>query len=112
PGANHLTPEGQKVLLDAEYPLAWGNQKVKPDAFLTGAARISRDLQTMTVAVLAFDRQSARLDKVVQFQVDTDVNALVESGESFLVRGLFDDSPAKDPDKKPDPPAKKVAAAA
>ena len=42
-GANHTTPKGREALFAAQYPLAWGNQKVQVDAFLTGVVRVESD---------------------------------------------------------------------
>lgn len=89
-GASHLTPEGRQKLFTAEYPLAWGNTKVVPDAFLTGVALITPDLRRMTVAVMMFDKSGKELEKLTQFEVKPDLEDLLDSGESFTVRGVFD----------------------
>src|SRR5262249_22818055 len=57
PGANHLTQPGRHALFTARYPLAWGDQQVEPDSFLTGDVTVSPDLRALTVSVLAFARQ-------------------------------------------------------
>jgi hypothetical protein len=90
PGASHLSAEGRQKLFSAKYPLAWGSESVEPDAFFTGAVSISNDLKTMVVGIVAFDRTSTALEKVTQFSIVPDVDDLVETGESFVVRGLFD----------------------
>jgi hypothetical protein len=89
-GANHLTKEGRQKLFDGSYPLAWGDQEVPADAFLTGVVQVSPDLDELTVGILAFDRSGAALEKVVQFTAANDAAALAETGESFLLRGAFD----------------------
>lgn len=89
PHASHLTADGRRRLFTAEYALAWGDTKVVPDVFLTGVAVISPDLRTMTVGVMSFDR-SLDLVKVGQFDVKPDLEDLLDSGESFSVRGVFD----------------------
>jgi len=33
PGANHKTPEGRAVLFNNNYPLSWGQNRVKPVSF-------------------------------------------------------------------------------
>ncbi len=86
-GASHVTAEGRHTLFEADYPLAWGKEKVRPDALLTGIALISPDLRDMTVGILAFDKDGKGLRKVAQFTATVDAVALVESGESFLLRG-------------------------
>src|SRR5215216_1781064 len=112
PGANHRTPEGRKALLAAQYKLAWGDPRVRvtPDAFLTGLVEVSKDLKTLRVSFLAFDRKTNKLEPVPGVPDAVVANrpaALVELGESFTVRGAFDDgkveAKAKGKDKK-DPP--------
>jgi hypothetical protein len=93
PGASHLTAEGRAKLFGADYPLAWGTEKVKADALLTGIALISPDLRDMNVGILAFDKDGKGLQKVAQFTAPVDAVALIESGESFLLRGAFDQEP-------------------
>jgi hypothetical protein len=91
PDANHLTQPGRQALFKARYPLAWGNEQVEADAFLTGDVTVSPDLRALSVRVLAFTRQGDTLNPVIEFTASADVPTLVESGESFLLtRGLFD----------------------
>ena len=90
PGASHLSAEGRKKLFGKEYPLAWGDTKVTPDAFLTGVAAISTDMKTMTVGVMSFDAKTEEMTKVVTFDLKPDLEDLLEVGESFTVRGVFD----------------------
>ena len=90
PGANHLTRPGRQALFRGRYPLAWGDQQVAPDAFLTGVAVVSPDLKQLTVAILAFGKDGESLDTVARFTAATDAPALAEAGESFLIRGAFD----------------------
>ncbi len=92
PGASHLTAEGRAKLFTTEYPLAWGTTKVVPDALLTGAAAISTDLQTMTVGVMSFDAKTLELQPLATFDVQLDLEDLLDSGESFTVRGVFDNA--------------------
>jgi hypothetical protein len=89
PGASHLTSDGRQLLFRDGYPLAWGDTKVAPDAFLTGVAAISPDMTTMTVAIVCFDKSSEALSKIVSFDIQPDVEDLLEVGESFAVRGVF-----------------------
>src|SRR5579884_631338 len=51
-GANHLSKEGRLKLFAVSYPLAWGKAEVRPDAFITGIAEISKDLKTISVQLL------------------------------------------------------------
>src|SRR5262249_27571923 len=53
--ATHRTAAGRKKLFGTPYPLAWGKQRVRPDAFLTGLAALSSDLKKVTVTIDAFD---------------------------------------------------------
>jgi hypothetical protein len=90
PGANHLTREGRQRLFAARYPLAWGKEEVAADAFVTGVARVSPDLRSLTVTLVAYGKDGGEPDKVARFTADMDPVALVETGESFLLRGAFD----------------------
>lgn len=90
-GASQLTRDGRQALFQGRYPLAWGKQEITPDAFLTGVAEISADLKEMTVGILAFGKGAETLDKVGRFTVATASSTLTEMGESFLLRGAFDD---------------------
>lgn len=90
PGASHLTEEGRKRLFEPKYPLAWGDSQVNPDAFFVGIAHISADYKTMTVGIAICDRNAEKLVNVIQFEAKPNTTTLVETGESFSVRGLFD----------------------
>lgn len=91
-GATHLTPEGRKLLFTKEYPLAWGTELVKPDLFLTGTAIVSKDLRKMDVKILFFVPEQPELAEVASFTVPVDLEQLLDSGESFTVRGVFDNA--------------------
>src|SRR5208337_4408329 len=67
PGANHLTKSGRQALFRGLYSLAWGDQKVEADAFLTGVVVVSPDLGQMTVGIMAFGKDGEALEKVVDF---------------------------------------------
>jgi hypothetical protein len=91
-GANHRSPAGRRKLFEPDYPLAWGDREVKADAFLTGTAQVSKDLRTMTVSLLAFDKASNKLAQVGDdFKVRSDAGKLAELNESFLLRGHGDE---------------------
>jgi hypothetical protein len=121
PGASHLTPKGREVLLAARYMLAWGDPgvRVTPDAIVTGLVNVSTDLKTLRIAFFYFDRNSKKLEiipGVADIEVANRGAALVEMGESFTLRGAFDDgkvepkAKAKNdtvakPQAKNDPPA-------
>lgn len=97
-GANHLTAEGRQQLLAAEYPLAWGTERVTPDAFLTGEVQVSADLREMRIQILAFGRTSESLEPAIPaFTAPTAASQLPELGESFTLRGTFDVGTAANP---------------
>lgn len=96
PGASHLTPTGREVLLAARYKLAWGDPRVRvtPDAFVTGLFHVSKDLKTLRITFFHVDRNSTKLEAipgVADIEVANRGAALVEMGESFTLRGAFDD---------------------
>jgi hypothetical protein len=90
PGANHLTAEGRQKLFTGQYPLAWGNAAVVPDAFLVGVVQVDPDFQKATVGISAFDQKNAKLRDVTKFSGRLTTNEVVELGGSFTTRGLFD----------------------
>lgn len=94
-GATHLTSEGRVKLFTKSYRLAWGKTEVVPDAFLTGVAAMTTDLQMMTVVITSFDATKLELEEVARFDVKLDLEDLLESGESFTVRGVFDNASLK-----------------
>ena len=91
PGANHLTKEGSLKLFDAKYPLAWGQDKVAADAFITGVVNVSADLKTLKIKLIALDKKTNKLDPIgADLVAANDPRKLSEMGESFS-RGAFDD---------------------
>jgi hypothetical protein len=72
-------------LFDYSYPLAWGDDKVKPDAFLHGRVRLSADMRTTTVLIACFDRKSDKEREVCTIKVPTDRTILADAGQSFVV---------------------------
>jgi hypothetical protein len=92
PGANHLSKEGRLKLFEPSYPLAWGTDKVRANAFVTGTANIGADLKTLTISLIIFDRQTNRLTPLFDdFVAANRAEHLSEMGESFVLRGAFDD---------------------
>jgi len=67
---NH--PEERKKLFGLSYPLAWGKDSVKADAFLTGKLSLSDDLAHTTVRVECFDAKNDKIAEVLRFSVPTD----------------------------------------
>jgi hypothetical protein len=75
----------QRKLFDiADYPLAWGSSKVKADAFLTGLVKVTPDYQHCTVAVELI-RAPGKLEKVIDFNFESDPQLLADLGKSFSV---------------------------
>jgi hypothetical protein len=83
---SYLTAEGRQKLLTLSYPLAWGSEKVKVDAFLTGVVQISPDFKTTVVRIQVFDTEHPELRELMQFDVQTDRNVLSDAGESFALK--------------------------
>jgi len=67
---NH--PEERKKLFGLSYPLAWGKESVKPDAFLTGKVSLAEDLAHTAVRIECFDAKSDKIAEVLKFSVPTD----------------------------------------
>lgn len=92
PGANHRTSDGRRILLGARYPLAYGQEEVTADAFVTGLAVVGNDLRTLSLALLAFDRKDRELRPLGKdFVARTDPLKLGEMGTSFVLRRVKDD---------------------
>jgi len=99
PGASHTNPKGQKLLFTKEYPLAWalqGKSLTTPDAMLVGVAQISDDLRSVDIDISMLKKGTAGLRILKQFTVATDIEDLIDSGESFATRGIFDDGKVND----------------
>lgn len=104
PGANHLSRAGLETLFAANYPLAWGRQRVKADAFLAGNGMVSADRRTLSLSVVLIDAAS-RKPKVVAdgLKLRLRPEHLAEAGESFH-RGAFDrDDNEPTPTATPEP---------
>src|SRR5580704_6430817 len=86
-GAWYRTPAERPKLFKLSYPLAWGDEKVAADAFLTGVVRVPDDLEHVTVAVELMAKGSpGRLQPVAEFEVPTDRSLLRDLGQTFAVR--------------------------
>ncbi len=91
PGANHLDEEGRRKLFGADYTLAWGDELVKADAFITGGVAISPDNVSARVVLLCIEKNGGEAQQIGEiFTAQLDAQSLSESGESFSVRGIFD----------------------
>jgi len=94
--ASYRTAADRERLLDLQFVPAWGDAKnVKPDAFIVGKVKSSKDRRKVTVSLGAFDRNS--MFDIVEFDVPTDRFMLADLGQGFSltkgrVRGVSDDA--------------------
>jgi hypothetical protein len=88
PDANHLSPQGRKALFEAEYPLAWGNQKVHVDRFITGMAYLSADKKSLSIGISEVAPEKNAIRNLRHFEIATNATLLNELGESFQRRGI------------------------
>lgn len=103
-------PKGRERLFEEQFPLAWGSEMVKADAFLTGLVEVPADMKKADVTIQVFDRQTKGIDQVVKFAVPMDRSILSDLSQSFVVakrqltRGadleLVADEDASERDKK------------
>lgn len=92
-GATHLSADGRKLLFSKIYPLAWkhlGKTDVVPDAFIVGVAQIKSDLSSMQIEMMVLKKSDLSLAPLAKVTVPTDLEDLIDSGESFTTRGIFD----------------------
>lgn len=88
-GTRAADPAARAALFASHYPLAWGSEQVKADAFLSGEAQLSPDLRYLTVSVEVFDARGGAPREVVRFTANADSPTLADAGEPFLTRGGF-----------------------
>ena len=83
--ANHRTEEGRQALFGDSYKLAWGSEKVKSTAFITGVAAIAKDLKSVTIKLEVFgeDGQVEAIGEPIV--VPTSRRTLVEAGYSYVL---------------------------
>lgn len=85
-GANIHTPAGRQGLFKHDYPLAWGTQQVKVDAFVTGRVEISEDFTQTKIILQCFDKKDAKLQDIGQpIMVKTDRSILRDMGQTFVI---------------------------
>jgi hypothetical protein len=77
----------RKKLFDASYPLAWGTDSVKVDAFLTGKVVNTGDRKKTTVAIESFTKTDLEPKPVVEFSFDTDSSLVRDLGYNFALSG-------------------------
>jgi hypothetical protein len=85
---NEDSAKDRASLFEHTYPLAWGDDKVKADAFLLGRVKLSEDMRTTTVHVACFDKKTETEHMVCSVEVKTDRTVLADAGQSYvLARG-------------------------
>lgn len=87
---NHLTASGRSALLERSYPLAWGDTKVQPDAFVSGVVLFDADMREMHVALQMFTKANPELQPLAAFRAVPTPAELIDAAASFQTRGLFD----------------------
>ncbi len=92
-GADHLNSDGREQLFSRKYPLAWefnGQTEAVPDSMVIGFAAIRDDLSEMNIQLLLVTKSTATAEPtaLADFTVPTDVEDLMEAGESFSTRGI------------------------
>ena len=102
-GANHLTHEGRKLLFTKAYPLAWvfqGQSSTIPDSLIVGVAQVHSDLRHMDVELQLLTRHDLQLQPLATLTAPIELEDLVDSGESFTTRGIFDGGTVQESSKK------------
>ncbi|MCA9215025.1 MAG: hypothetical protein KDB27_18275, partial [Planctomycetales bacterium] len=91
PGAAHISPEGRKVLFEQDFQMSSGEHS-KLDGLISGMFKLSRDLKSVSVAIMYADPTSEKLEPIVRFSAATDANFLAQCGErfQFVSRGPSD----------------------
>ena len=89
-GANHLSKESRAKLFTADYVTMWGDEKIRPDAFVTGIAEVGKDLRSIQIALLIATAKENKLEPIGDYKATITPAILTESGESFSTRGAFD----------------------
>jgi hypothetical protein len=72
-------------LFDLAYPLAWGEQKVRVDAFLTGVVEVLPGMRQSKILIERFDKKSD-LHKITAFTVTNDPGTLADLAVNFTLR--------------------------
>ncbi len=76
--------EQRRQLFSLSYPRAWGDQKLKPEAFLTGKVSLSRNHRTTIVELELFDRDHPeKLIRLAKIEMPTDRFVLRDLGYGF-----------------------------
>jgi hypothetical protein len=83
--ASYDTPEARAKLFEGTYPLAWGKNEVKVDAFLTGLVKLSSDFKETNVTVRVFDAKKLGPRDLLTFSVPTTRHLLADMDQKFLI---------------------------
>jgi hypothetical protein len=86
-GAWFSNEDERKKLFDASYPLAWGTETVKVDAFLTGKVVNTGDRKKTTVTIESFSKADPALKTLAEFTLDTDSSLARDLGSNFALTG-------------------------
>jgi hypothetical protein len=92
-GASHLSEDGRRLLFSKSYPLAWKHRdktEVIPDSLIVGVGQVHADLSTMDIEIMLLSKSNLKIQPLASLTVPTDLEDLIDSGESFTTRGLFD----------------------
>jgi hypothetical protein len=83
--AGYHTKAGRDKLFDQSFPLAWGTNSVKVDAFVTGRITVAADYKKSTVLIRLFDRKDAKILDAARFTAPVDRSLIVDIGQPFAV---------------------------
>jgi len=80
-------PAERRKLFDMRYPLAAGDDQVKPDLFLTGKLVLSKDRKQVALTIESFDLEHPeKLLAVATLRAPTDRSVLRDLGYDFVLR--------------------------
>lgn len=73
----------REKLFQLRYPLAWGDRKVKADAFLSGKILLSKDRKQTRLILEVLDGKSLRRSELARMDLETDRGILRDLGMSL-----------------------------
>jgi hypothetical protein len=94
-GSWYTVPAERKKLFDVNYPLAWGDKKVKASAIVAPLVKVSADFGKVTVVLEAFTSEKpGTMVHLTDVAVETDTQMLRDLAKSYnvVMRGLKDKS--------------------
>lgn len=98
-GASHVSSSrnARERLFLKSYPMSWGSKNLPIDAFYTGSAVLTSDLSKMLVGIRVLDGTTGSLEWVpgLQFETKPGFDELMDAGQSFTTRGIFDSANIK-----------------